>query len=111
VAADATLARMRVDTESDWPERLASAIRAAPVVPEHQIDKWAKPWFRPGAPLSAGELMALRCAAHGMGHKETAALLGTTPGAVTMRWRVAQAKLRAKNTTHAVALAIWDGQL
>ncbi len=102
---------MRADTESDWPERLRDAIKAAPVVPEHQIDKWVKPWFRPGAPLSAGELMALRCAAHGMGAKETAVLLDTTPRAIWLRWRVAQAKLRAKNTTHAVALAIWDGQL
>jgi DNA-binding CsgD family transcriptional regulator len=104
--ADEILGRMRVDDDSGWPRRLAAKIGAAPLLPEHMIDRHS--WDN-GLDLSDGELAALKAAAAGMRSVEAAVLLGTNEHAVRMKWRVAQAKLKAKNTTHACCIAIRQG--
>jgi DNA-binding CsgD family transcriptional regulator len=106
--ADLSLAAMRADEESDWPSRVLAAIAAAPLVDEAEILSGAH-WGT--SELTPRELGALRLAAHGMGMKESAALLDSTVAAVFSLLRQVRRKLRAKNTTHAVALAIWDGLL
>lgn len=89
---DEILARMRDDTESDWPERLLADIAAAPTVT-----------------LTPMELRCLLCASHGMEGAETAALTGRTLATVREQLKQARRKLAAKNTAHAVALALRAG--
>ncbi len=55
--------------------------------------------------------MVLRCASYGMRRLETAALMGITAETVKGYNLLGRRKLRAKNTTHAVALAIRQGLL
>lgn len=56
-------------------------------------------------------LAVLRCYAAGMEWMETAATLGISPETVRTHLREARLRLRAKNTTHAVAEAIRAGLL
>jgi DNA-binding CsgD family transcriptional regulator len=90
---------MRDDEESDWPHRLLDRLARAPLVPERQ---------QPGL-LTAREERALMLASYGMREPECAALMDVTEEAVKTYWRQARRKLRAKNTCHAVALALRAG--
>jgi DNA-binding CsgD family transcriptional regulator len=83
---------MRADHAHPWPDRLIASIRRAEV-----------------RPLSEREVRALMLASYGMEIAECAELMGVSRCAVHSYWRQARRKLRAKNTTHAVALAIRAG--
>jgi LuxR family transcriptional activator of conjugal transfer of Ti plasmids len=65
----------------------------------------------PPAEISSREQMVLRCYSHGMRRNGVASLLGITTETVKWHNHNARLKLRAKNTTHAVALAIRQGLL
>ena len=56
--------------------------------------------------LSTGEWYALVCASHGMSRAESAEILGVCAETIANRRERARHILRAKNTTHAVAIAI-----
>ena len=58
-----------------------------------------------GKPLSKQELAVLRAAAEGLSAKETAAKLVKSQHTVIAQRRAIQAKLGARNLTHAIALA------
>jgi DNA-binding CsgD family transcriptional regulator len=87
---------MRADTEHPWYERIIEEIRRAPV---------------PTSVVSRRELDTLRASSHGLVGQEVAALLGIGEESVKSYLTSARRKLRAKNTTHAVALAIRAGIL
>ena len=59
--------------------------------------------------LNKGEWYALVCASHGMSRAESAEILGVCAETIANRRERAQRILRAKNTTHAVAIAIRCG--
>jgi DNA-binding CsgD family transcriptional regulator len=58
-----------------------------------------------GKPLTAPELEVLRAAAEGLSARETAARLLKSEHTVVAHRRSIQAKLRARNLVHAIALA------
>lgn len=87
---DELLARMRTDQESDWPRRLAASMG--------RYDE-----------LTGNDLDVLRCASVGLNRHMTADVLGVCPDTVKKRLRRVRYRLRAKNTTHAVCLAIREG--
>jgi DNA-binding CsgD family transcriptional regulator len=91
--ADDNLAAMRRDDENGWDARLQARIDAAT------------------ERLSERETMILRCASHGLHSHDAAALLGISSETAKSYNERARRKLRAKNTTHAVALAIRGGLL
>jgi DNA-binding CsgD family transcriptional regulator len=66
---------------------------------------------RPGQPLSAVEIEALRYAADGYTAEQTARRLGISRQAVLTRTYSSRTKLGARSTTHAVVLAHQTGQL
>lgn len=55
------------------------------------------------------ELRALLCASHGLTRMMIADVLGVSPDTVKTQLQRARQRLAAKNTTHAVALAIRAG--
>ena len=58
-----------------------------------------------GQPLSSRELDVLRAAAEGLSAKETASKLVKSPHTVIAQRRAIQAKLGARNLSHAISLA------
>jgi DNA-binding CsgD family transcriptional regulator len=58
-----------------------------------------------GKPLSGPELEVLRAAAEGLSAKETAEMLVKSQHTVIAQRRAIQAKLGARNLSHAIALA------
>jgi DNA-binding CsgD family transcriptional regulator len=63
----------------------------------------------PVAELTPTELRCLRAASYGLRADETAEALGLTFDAVRMQLRHARRKLAAKNTAHALAIAMRHG--
>lgn len=88
--ADAILQRMRNDREHDWPHRLLNTMGR-----ETRISK--------------GETRALHAASHGLTEQMTADTYNVSPETIHSQLRTARLKLRAKTTTHAVAIAIRTG--
>lgn len=93
--ADDILARMRDDTDSDWAVRLAVDVLRA----ETQA----------GTPVTGAEVDVLRCLAAGTGIDGAADLLAKSRNTVASQLVTARRRLRAKDTPHAVALAIRQG--
>lgn len=58
-----------------------------------------------GQPLTSPELEVLHAAAEGLSAKETAAKLAKSPHTVIAQRRAIQAKLGARNLSHAISLA------
>jgi len=58
-----------------------------------------------GQPLTSPELEVLHAAADGLSAKETAAKLAKSPHTVIAQRRAVQAKLGARNLSHAISLA------
>lgn len=102
--ADDILARMRRDDTSDWGLRLMRDIADAPTVSE--VDLWHTSH---GPILTDRELDVLRCASVGLTRDQTADTLGIALNTVLSHLSAARYRLRAKNTPHAVALAIRQG--
>lgn len=88
--ADENLEAMRADALSDWPLRLATDLGKYDDLSQHDLD-------------------VLRCASVGLNRHMTADVLGVCPDTVKKRLRRVRYRLRAKNTTHAVCLAIRGG--
>ena len=55
---------------------------------------------------TGAELAALNCVSHGLTASMAAEVLGVSPYTVQRQLKSARRKLAAKNTTHAVALAV-----
>jgi DNA-binding CsgD family transcriptional regulator len=90
--ADEILARMRADRESAWPDKLLDALARLPSVE-----------------LTAMELRCLLYASHGLEADETATVRGVALETVRGQLKQARRKLAAKNTAHAVAIALRAG--
>jgi DNA-binding CsgD family transcriptional regulator len=86
----------RAITAGEIPERLAAALS----------DSVEHPWK-----LNPREVAVLEYAAQGLSARETALALGVTPETVKSQAKTARMRLGARNTTHAVALAIVLGLL
>lgn len=106
---------MRTDHGSDWPNRLLSDLNAAPLVSEEWLSRTRTPRTIAGAvqqygdTLTPRQLDVIRCHAHGLDGPMTAEALGVTLATVESHLKLVRYKLRAKNTTHAVAQAIRSG--
>jgi len=98
------------------PERLLQALAQAPLLSEADpalcvthpgglVDR------RRTRLLSKSERIALFLASHGIGVQRSADLLGKGYTTVQRQRRTARIVLNAKNTTHAVAVAIRTGQI
>lgn len=94
--ADTILERMREDRSSDWPRRILTKMA--------KVDRLT-------AELTAGELRALEAASHGLSRQMTADAFGVPLETVRSQMRSAILKLRAKNTCHAVAIALRHGDI
>jgi DNA-binding CsgD family transcriptional regulator len=92
--ADRNLALMRDNRDSQWYPRMVSALRSARELPDV---------------LTARETSALNAASHGMNRDDSAVLLGISSETVKSHLTACRRKLRARTTTHAVALAIRRG--
>jgi DNA-binding CsgD family transcriptional regulator len=103
--ADELLARMRADRESPWPDLLADRIEQVPLVDVRHLEHVREDRNAP----TLAELTVLRCAAVGLYDSDTADLLGLSLYTVKKQMMSARYRLRAKNRTHAVALAIRQG--
>ena len=90
----------------DWPDadRRDYALTRILWRIDHQPDQ-------PDRPLSPRELRCLEGMSHGLERAGTAELLGIDEETVKNHLRAARRLLRAKNTTHAVAIALRDGLL
>lgn len=62
-------------------------------------------------PLSGSQMTCLRYTALGLSQKEIAREMGITPYTVKDYMELARARLGARNTSHAVALAVRSGLL
>lgn len=101
---------MRDDAESDWPDRILHTIGWVSAVDEDDLGRFGSAAGRAtGGVLTDAELVALKSASRGMTSAETGVLVGVSTNAVRLRWRQAQRKLRAKNTTQACCEAIRQG--
>jgi DNA-binding NarL/FixJ family response regulator len=87
------------------PERLLAALRRAPLVPEYELgQRRPKPHV-----LSPAERAALICASHGLEATMIGEVLDKSHETIKSQLRSARYALRAKNTTHAVTLALRAG--
>jgi LuxR family transcriptional regulator, quorum-sensing system regulator RaiR len=103
------------------PEALIRALELAPDVPEYDITSWAEAHLLPrtgrdmrrprppGPVLTKQQERVLILASNGFRRKQTAQAMGI--GEETVRNHLARARFRLKatNTTHAVAIAIRRG--
>lgn len=103
--ADETLARMRADTASDWPTRLLTDLEREPLV-DRLPTKGA--WARI-PDVSEAERQAVACASVGLTAEMTADVTGVPAQTVKHNRAAVIYKLRAKNMTHAVAIALRQG--
>lgn len=105
--ADQILARLRTDPETD-SGRLLDDLRKAPLVPERWLSRLPD-GARPEGPLSASQVRALQAASHGLTARLSADLFDIAYDTVRDQLKAARFALRAKNTTHAVAIALRQG--
>lgn len=101
---DEILARMRADTESDWPARLLHDLAAAPLVEASDLRFSAR--RVDDTPLSPAEMKVVTALSHGLSYDEAAAALGLAVDTVKTHLQIARRKLRAKNTVHLCAIAL-----
>ncbi len=102
--------RLMADTDSDWPDRLLSALAKAPVVVDESVADFANDYqMATKVSLSDRELQVLHCASLGLDHDHIADLLFVSIETVKQHLKAARYVLRAKNTTHACCLALRHG--
>jgi DNA-binding CsgD family transcriptional regulator len=103
---DEILKKMRKDADSDWPERLLKAIENVQLLTdEKRIDSARKNEH----PLTETELNVLRCASVGLTYRMTADITDRSLATVQTHAKGAIFKLKAKNMTHAVSIALRKG--
>ena len=90
--------------DADPPARLLRALANAPLLAEDEVDR-----HMADDELTQPELMVLRCYSVGMTTEMAAITLGKSYETVRNQAKTARYRLRAKNTTHAVALALRQG--
>ena len=90
------------------PDKLLRNLAKAPIINEDQIDNYMRFGNRP---LSPAERDVLRCLSHGLTERMAAETLGRPFFTVRDQSKSARFKLRAKDSTHAVAIAIRQGLL
>jgi DNA-binding CsgD family transcriptional regulator len=105
----ARLERMRTDDEHDWPTALLANIIRAPAVREADLRAATHVGQRRTEPLSGGERRALQGIAAGLTTEMTARVYGLDASTVRDQLGRARFALGAKNTCHAVALALRQG--
>lgn len=117
--ADWLLSRMRADAQHDWHLRLWHNIWTTPDAPgtkratararQERARKALAAHVIPVAELTRAETRALIATATGLRAPEAAKVLGVTEDSFDAALLSARRKLRAKNTTHAVANALRQG--
>lgn len=92
---------------SEIPERLIRKLQSLPLIVEERLPghtSWAT-----SPEVTPGQVRILEALSHGMGYKGAADLLGLSPETIKWQAQGARYRLRAKNTTHAVAIALRKG--
>lgn len=97
---------MDADEFDQRTDDLFRRLAAAPLVPEAELERYVK---TARVPLNRSQLDVLRWYSFGLDARMIASLEHLTYDQVHERTRAARYKLRAKNTTHAVALALRAG--
>jgi DNA-binding CsgD family transcriptional regulator len=92
--ADELVRRMIADVDSDWPERLLAGMARVGYT-RHD--------------LTPAELAALGACSHGLTDAMAGEVLGKTTETIKAQLKAARMKLRAKNTAHAIAIALREG--
>jgi len=89
--------------QGEIPPRLLDDLAAAPVVSEDEL-----PLTRPFnvGPLTHREAEVLTALSHGLGYRGTAELLGISTETARHTAASVRRKLAAKNTPHAIAIAL-----
>jgi DNA-binding CsgD family transcriptional regulator len=111
---DFILERWRIDDTAsahDKVERLLDTLGAHPEVAAKEIDQYIRAFDDTLHGLTHQERRALYFASLGFQIKQQAAFDGVTEDAIKARLTSARRRLRAVNTTHAVAIAIRKGLL
>lgn len=73
---------------------------------EHYAPPAGAETLHPTKPLTKRQWEALRCTSQGMSNKEAAEVMGVAQGTIKNHIRQVIQRLRAKNMTHAVAIAL-----
>lgn len=102
---------MRSELRADPPSRLLEALRRAPLVPESIIDRVSAGDLSRSEKLSKRELEVLLLLSHGCTLAQAADALGIGYETARSHRQRARFKLRAKNVTHTVALALRLGAI
>jgi DNA-binding CsgD family transcriptional regulator len=102
---------MRSELRADVPPKLLEALRRAPLVPESMIDRVSASDLRRGERLSSRERDVLLLLSHGCTLAQAADALGIGYETARSHRQRARFKLRAKNVTHTVALALRLGAI
>lgn len=107
--ADKLLAQARADRDSDWPYQLLANIHTAPLIPEHQIEKYVSKTRGRSEHLTDNQKLVLMYASRGLREQEIADVTCLTKRAVADRLRECRTKMAGKTTTHAACNAIREG--
>jgi len=94
-----------IGRDHDIPLRLVNELGATPVIDEELLSRAGRQ-SRTVSPLSGRERDVLRCRSHGLNAPMTAETLGIGLETVYTHLGTARLKLGAKDSTHAVALAL-----
>jgi DNA-binding CsgD family transcriptional regulator len=97
---------MQSELRAEVPPRLFEALRRAPLVPESIIGRMDASRLSRGEKLSKREREVLLLLSHGCTLAQAADALGIGYETASSYRQKARFKLRAKNVTHAVALAL-----
>lgn len=91
--------------------RLLAVVDAAPLIPEHEIERVASLGIRAltRKQLTPAETQVLRLASVGLSEKQIVRALQRSPGTVKNHLRAARWKLDAENTVHACCEALRRG--
>jgi DNA-binding CsgD family transcriptional regulator len=102
---------MQSELRAEVPPRLLEALRRAPLVPESIINRVGASDLPRGESLSRREAEVLLLLSHGCTLAQAADALGIGYETARSHRQKARFKLRAKNVTHTVALALRLGAI
>lgn len=109
--AEENLCLMRVDSKSDWQDRLLHDLAQAPIVDELEMPPESMLGslnYRQSG-LTPAMILVLECGSRGLTVKMTALTLGISPETVRTELKQARYLLKAKTTSHAIAEALRQG--
>ncbi len=95
------------DEDYEIPPALIRALAAVPLIPEYEIEAYMTTHGKPEP--TEKELRLLEALSHGLDYHHAAVVCGCSVESAKTRSKAVRYKLRAKNSLHAVALALRQG--